>query len=119
MLGTYREPRTFGFGWDVLVQGFVEQAIRPGFDLSSRGGIAQFTRQVSPTFRTTAGYRFGMNDTSNEELSREDSDIVDRLFPDVRLSTFSFGQVLDTRDNPFDPTRGATLGMDAEVALRA
>ena len=119
VLGTYREPRTFGLGWDVLVQGFVEQAIRPGFDLSSRGGIAQFTRQVSPTLRTTAGYRFGMNDTSNEELSREDSDIVDRLFPDVRLSTFSFGQVLDTRDNPFDPTRGGTLGIDAEVALRA
>ncbi|MCE2514176.1 MAG: BamA/TamA family outer membrane protein [Acidobacteria bacterium] len=119
VLGTYREPRTFGLGWDVLVQGFVEQAIRPGFDLSSRGGIAQFTRQVSPVLRTTAGYRFGMNDTSNEQLSREDGDIVDRLFPDVRLSTFSFGQVLDTRDNPFDPSRGGTLGIDAEVALRA
>ena len=118
VLGTYREPRTFGFGWDVLVQGFVEQAIRPGFDLASQGGIAQFTRQVSST-RTTVGYRFGMNDTSNEELSREDSDIVDRLFPDVRLSTLSFGQVRDTRDNPFDPTRGETLGFDAELAMRA
>lgn len=119
VLGTYREPRTFGLGWDVLVQGFVEQAIRPGFDLSSRGGIAQFTRQVSPVLRATAGYRFGMNEISNERLSREDDDIVDRLFPDVRLSTFSFGQVLDTRDNPFDPTGGGTLGIDAEVALRA
>ena len=119
VLGTYREPRTFGLGWDVLVQGFVEQAIRPGFDLSSRGGIAQFTRQVSPALRTTAGYRFGMNDTSNEELSREDGDIVDRLFPDVRLSTVSFGQVRDTRDDPFDPTRGGTFGLDAELALRA
>ena len=119
VLGTYREPRTFGLGWDVLVQGFVEQAIRPGFDLASQGGIAQFTRQASPTLRTTAGYRFGMNDTSNEELGREDGDIVDRLFPDVRLSTLSFGQVRDTRDNPFDPTRGGTLGIDAEVAMRA
>ena len=119
VLGTYREPRTFGLGWDVLVQGFVEQAIRPGFDLSSRGGMAQFTRQASPALRTTAGYRFGMNETSNEELSREDGDIVDRLFPDVRLSTVSFGLVRDTRDNPFDPMRGGTLAVDAEVALRA
>ena len=119
VLGTYRGPQTFGLGWDVLVQGFVEQAIRPGFDLFSRGGIAQFTRQISPTLRTTAGYRFGQNDTSNEELSREDGDIVDRLFPNVRLSSFSFGQVYDSRDNPFDPTRGGTLALDAEVALRA
>ena len=119
VLGTYREPQTFGLGWDVLAQGFVEQAIRPGFDLSSRGGVAQFTRQVSPTLRTTAGYRFGMNETSNEELTREDGDIVDRLFPDVRLSTISFGQVRDTRDSPFDPTRGGTFGIDAELALRA
>ena len=119
LLGTYREPRTFGLGWDVLVQGFVEQAIRPGFDLTSRGGVAQFTRQTSPALRTTAGYRFGKNDTSNEELDREDGDIVDRLFPDVRLSTVSFGQVRDTRDDPFDPTRGGTLAVDAELALRA
>ena len=60
-----------------------------------------------------------MNETSNEELTREDGDIVDRLFPDVRLSTISFGQVRDTRDSPFDPTRGGTFGIDAELALRA
>ena len=119
VLGTYREPRPFGLGWDVQVQGFFEQAIRPGFDLSSRGGIAQFTRQLSPDLRMTAGYRFGMNETSNEELSREDGEIVDRLFPDVRLSTVSFGLVGDTRDDPFDPMRGRTLGIDGELAMRA
>ncbi|MCY4030066.1 MAG: BamA/TamA family outer membrane protein [Acidobacteria bacterium] len=118
-LGTYREPRPFGLGWDVQVQGFVEQAIRPGFDLSSRGGIAQVTRQFSPALRTTAGYRFGMNETSNEELSREDGEIVDRLFPDVRLSTVSFGLVRDTRDDPFEPMRGGTLSIDGELAMRA
>ena len=32
ILGTYSEPRTFGLDWDVLVSGFVEQAIRPGFE---------------------------------------------------------------------------------------
>ena len=119
VLGTYREPRPFGLGWDVQLQGFVEKAIRPGFDLSSRGGIAQVTRQFSPVLRTTAGYRFGTNETSNEELSREDGEIVDRLFPDVRLSTVSAGFVRDTRDDPFDPMRGSTLGVDGEVSMRA
>ena len=119
VLGTYREPRTFGLGWDVLVQGFMEQAIRPGFDLASRGGMAQFTRQPSAGPRTTVGYRFGMNETTNEELSREDSDIVDRLFPDVRLSTLSFGRVRDSRDDPFEPSRGGTFSYDVELASRA
>ena len=40
VLATYREPRSFGFGWDVLVSSYVEQAIRPGFDLFSRGVLS-------------------------------------------------------------------------------
>ena len=119
VLGTYREPRTFGLGWDVLVSGYVEQAIRPGFDLFSRGITSQLTRQVTPTVSTTVGYRLGQNDTSNKELNPEDEDIVDRLFPDVRLSTFSASQLRDTRDDPFDPTRGMLLGIDTELAARA
>ena len=119
MLATYREPRTFGLGWDVLIQGHIEQAIRPGFDLFSRGGTAQFTRQSSLTDRTTFSYRLGKNDTTNRELNREDSNIVDRLFPDVRLSSFSGSHVRDTRDDPFEPRRGSLLGIDTEVALRA
>jgi len=119
LLATYREPRTFGLGWDVLIQGFIEQAIRPGFDLFSRGGTAQFTRQSSSTDRTTFSYRLGKNDTTNRELNREDSNIVDRLFPDVRLSSFSGSHVRDTRDDPFEPRSGSLLGIDTEVALRA
>jgi len=118
VLGVYREPRTFGLGWDVLVSGYVEQAIRPGFDLFSRGFTSQLTRQVTPTVSTTVGYRLGQNDTSNQELNPEDEDIVDRLFPNVRLSSFSANQVRDTRDDPFDPTRGMLLGIDSEVAAR-
>lgn len=119
ILGTYREPRRFGLGWDVLFQGYVEQAIRPGFDLFSRGVSAQLTRQVSPALRNTLAYRLGQNDTSNKELNREDEDIVDRLFPDVRLSSFSASQLRDTRDDPFEPTRGSLVGLDTEIAARA
>ena len=119
VLGTYREPRSFGLGWDVLFQGYVEQAIRPGFDLFSRGITAQLSRQVSPVARNTLAYRLGSNDTSNKELNREDADIVDRLFPNVRLSSFSASHVRDTRDDPFDPTRGTLVGIDTEFAARA
>ena len=119
ILSTYREPRTFGLGWDVLFQGYIEQAIRPGFDLFSRGITAQLSRQISPTARNTLAYRLGNNDTSNKELNREDEDIVDRLFPNVRLSSFSASHVRDTTDDPFEPTRGSLVGFDTEIAARA
>ena len=96
LLSTYREPRSFGLGWDVLMSGFIEQAIRPSFDLFSRGVTAQVTRQVGDVLSTTIGYRLGENDTSNRQLDLEDSNIVDRLFPEVRLSSFRVSQHRDT-----------------------
>ncbi len=118
VLAAYREPRAIGRDWDVLVSGFVEQAIRPGFDLFSRGVTAQLTRSSGSASDTAVGYRLGNNDTSNRELNREDENIVDRLFPNVRLSSFTASQVLDARDDPVDPSRGWLVSFESEVAAR-
>ena len=118
VLATYREPRAIGRDWDVLMSGYVEQAIRPGFDLFSRGVTAQLTRSSGAATGAAVGYRLGNNDTSNRELNREDEDIVDRLFPNVRLSSFTASQVRDTRDDPVDPARGSFLTLESEVAAR-
>ena len=117
-LATYREPRAIGRDWDVLVSGFVEQAIRPGFDLFSRGVTAQVTRSSGVATGTAVGYRLGNNDTSNRELNREDENIVDRLFPNVRLSSFTASQVRDTRDDPVNPSIGSLVTFESEVAAR-
>ena len=119
VLGTYREPRTIGVGWDVLMSGYIEQAIRPGFDLFSRGMTAQLTRQGASSTSNTVGYRLGKNDTNIRELDREDEDIVDRLFPEVRLSSFTATRLRDTRDDPFDPTSGTVTSFETELAGRA
>ena len=119
VLATYREPRSFGFGWDVLVSSYVEQAIRPGFDLFSRGVTAQMIANSGDAASTTVGYRLGANDTSNRQLNLEDSNIVDRLFPEVRLSSFRVSRLRDTRDDPFDPSRGTAIAMETELASRA
>ena len=118
VLATYREPRAIGRDWDVRMSGFVEQAIRPGFDLFSRGVTVQMTRSSGVATGTSIGYRLGNNDTSNRELNREDENIVDRLFPNVRLSSFSASQVRDTRDDPVEPARGSLVTLESEVAAR-
>ena len=119
VLGTYTEPRAFGLAWDLFVTGFVEEAIRPGFDLFSRGFNAETRGQVTPALSTSLAYSWGKNDTSNVQLNPEDVPLVDRLFEKVRLSSFSGSLLRDTRDDVVDPTGGEVLSIDARVAGRA
>lgn len=119
VLGTFQEPRVLGSLWNGFITGFIEQAIRPGFDLFSRGVNAQVTRLVTPTITTSAAYGWRQNNTTNKELNREDEPLVDRLFPQVRLSAFSGSVARDTRDDPADPHHGDLLSIDAEIAGRA
>lgn len=118
VLGTYQEPRVLGSTWNGFVTGFVEQAIRPGFDLFTRGINAQVTQQVTPQVTTSLDYGWGQNNTTNKQLNREDEPLVDRLFPEVRLSTFSGSVARDTRSDPVDPRDGEVLSVDAEIAAR-
>ncbi|MEE2636303.1 MAG: POTRA domain-containing protein, partial [Acidobacteriota bacterium] len=114
----YREPRAFGRTGDLSVSGFVEQVIRPSFDLFSRGVNAQFQQVVGRTMTGRVGYTYGLNRVTNEQLLPEDRPLVDRLFPEVTLSIFSAGLVRDTRNDPLEPTDGALLAVDVETAFR-
>ena len=118
VLGTYREPRAFGFNADVLVTGFIEQAIRSSFNLFRRGVNAEVRRAIRPTVSIGTGYTFDQNKLSEERFNPADKLLIDRLFPEVILSTFSGALVRDTRDDPFEPTGGTLLGLDMEIAGR-
>lgn len=119
VVGTYQEPRVFGWAWDGFVTGFVEQSIRPGFDLFRRGVNAQVRRRLASTMLVSLDYGWGQNNTTNKELNPEDEPLVDRLFPQVRLSTFSTSLVHDTRDDPVDPKGGELITVDGALAARS
>ena len=119
VLGTYQEPRVLDTEWDGFITGFVEQAIRPGFDLYRRGINTQIRRQLKPGLALSVDYELGQNNTTNKELDPEDEPLVDRLFPEVRLSAFSTSIVLDRRDDPTDPRGGELYTVDARLAARA
>ena len=118
VLLNYREPRAFRQTGDLIVSGFIEQAIRPSFDLFTRGVNAELQRPIGLTMTGSVGYTYGRTRVTNAQLQEEDIPLVDRLFPEVTLSTFSSGLVRDTRDDPLDPTSGSLVGVDGEVALR-
>jgi outer membrane protein insertion porin family len=119
VLLNYREPRAFGRAGDLLVSGFIEQTIRPSFDLFGRGVNVELRRAIGFTMTGSVGYRYGQNRLTNAQFVQEEAPLVDRLFPSVKLSTFTAGLVRDTRDDPLEPTRGMLLGVEGQVALRA
>jgi outer membrane protein insertion porin family len=128
VLGTFHEPRAFGWTAEALVTAFVEQAIRSSFNLIRQGVNAELVRRLTPEITMASRYTFDRNKLFDERFTDcpasappdcvPDKPIVDRLFPQVRLSSFSSGLVRDTRDDALDPTKGALLGFEGELAAR-
>ncbi|MCC7240324.1 MAG: BamA/TamA family outer membrane protein [Acidobacteria bacterium] len=117
--GTYREPRAFGTPGDAQLTAFLEQGIRASFTFNRRGVRGDYARRFARGFTATGRYTYDYTRLSNQQIQPEDRLLIDRLFPQVRLSTF-FGAVLrDSRDDVLDPQRGTVLGVDVSVAARA
>lgn len=117
VLGTYRQPRIFGSG-DFLATGLLEQGARTSFDFNRRGVRAELVRRISQGFSASARYTLERTEVFNESYSPEDELLIDRLFPQVRLSTVSSSFIRDSRDDALGPTRGALVGIDTELAAR-
>lgn len=119
--GTYRERRAFGTEADLLVATTFEQAVRTNFNFLRKNFSAEALRSLSP--RVTLSGRYALDFTRLFDERIPDGDplqpLIDRLFPQVRLSTLSSGASWDRRDNPLVPTRGTLATADVEVALRA
>lgn len=117
--GTFREPRAFGTAGDAQLTSFLERGIRASFTFDRRGVRADYARRFGQGFTATGRYTYDYTRLSNQQIDPEDRLLIDRLFPQVRLSTF-FGAVLrDSRDDVLDPQRGTVLGVDASIAARA
>jgi outer membrane protein insertion porin family len=118
VLGTYRQPRLFGAN-DFMLTGFAEQGARTSFDFNRRGVRGELARRFTQTLSGSARYALDRTEVFNETYAAEDQLLIDRLFPQVRLSTVSSSLIRDTRDDPLGPSAGSLIGWDTEVAGRA
>jgi len=118
VLGTYRQPRIFGTT-DFVASAIFEQGARTSFDFNRRGVRAELARRLGPHWSLSGRYSLERTEVFNETFSPEDQRLIDRLFPQVRLSSVSSSLIRDTRDDPLGPTRGTLVGLDTEVAGRA
>ena len=115
-LFTFREPRAFGTSGDAQFTTFVEQARRTSFDFNRKGVTSDYARRIS-AFTVTGRYTFDYTKVF-EKRPVEDRLLIDRLFPQVRLSKLFGGVLRDSRDDVLDPQRGAVIGVDTSVAVK-
>jgi outer membrane protein assembly factor BamA len=117
--GTYRERRAFRSDTELLGGITLEQARRATFDFRRQALNGDALRRLSPTLTAFGRYSLEFTDLFNEKIDPDDQPLIDRNFPQVRLSILGTGILRDRRDNPITPTRGTLLGADVEFALEA
>jgi outer membrane protein assembly complex protein YaeT len=121
VVGTYRQPRLLGPN-DATLTAAVEQGVRSSFNFARKGLTAEAFRRLTPSTRATIRYSFGTTRIFDERFTDEDQEDqarIDRIFPQVRLSTFSGAISRDTRDDLADPARGMFLSAEGSVAARS
>ena len=119
VVGTYREPRPYGINGDLTVTGALEQGVRPTFNFARKGVTAEFLRRFDPGIRATGRYSFATTRIYDSRLDEEDQALIDRRFPQVRLSTVAAAVSRDTRDDILEPTRGTFVSLESSIAARA
>ncbi len=120
VVGTYRQPRPFRGAGEFTATAAVEQGVRSSFNFSRKGANAEVTRRLSNILRGSARYAFTTTRIFDVQLDANDplTPIIDRLFPQVRLSAFSVAVARDTRDDVLEPQRGMLLTADGTIAAR-
>ena len=115
---TYGARRILGTDADATISAWVEQAVRSSFDFNRRGAVATMTRLVSRTLAVSGHYTIDHTRLLNIKSNFAAQPEIDRLFPQVRLSSVSSSLIRDTRTDPIEPNSGSLIGADAELAAR-
>jgi outer membrane protein assembly complex protein YaeT len=118
VLGTFREPRVFGTTADAFLTGAVEQQSRASFNFARRAFSAEVGRRLTPIVSLSGNYQVQRTELFDERVNPADRLLVDRLFPQLLLSSVSLSAIRDTRDDPLEPTRGHYTSANGQVAAR-
>ena len=120
IVASFREPRVFDTQADLLVTGIVDQALRSSFSFRRRQARAEAGVRLARIYGLAGRYSFEHTELFDENFTEEDNPfLIDRFFPQVRLSKFSMSIFRDTRNDVLDPERGLFLSADNDLAARA
>ena len=119
VLGTFREPRVFNTAADAFLTAVVEQQHRSSFNFARRGFNAEMVRRFTPAFSLIGSYNINETELFDELIDPADQPLIDRLFPQVLLSSFGVAGIHDTRNDQLNPSGGHYLSANGQVAAKA
>jgi outer membrane protein insertion porin family len=119
VVGTFREPRVFNTAADALLTGIIDQAIRSSFNFLRRQARAEVGLRLSQRYSVAGRYSYEYTRLFDERFTEEEKPLIDRVFPQVRLSKFSGSFIRDARSDVVDPSEGTFVIVDGEVAPRS
>ena len=119
VLGTFREPRVFNLAADAFLTAVVEQQHRSSFNFARRGFNAEIGRRFTNAFSLLGSYQIQETELFDEKIAEEDQPLIDRLFPQILLSSFSGSAIHDTRNDQLNPSRGHYLSANGQIAAKA
>jgi outer membrane protein insertion porin family len=103
---------------DVLFGVSSEQGVQTDFNYLRRRVNAEILDRLTRRVSVTAQYALDATRLFDQRIPTAELLPIDRLFPQVRLSTVSSGVLWDRRDDPVNPTRGTLMSADVEFAFR-
>ncbi|MBE3099648.1 MAG: BamA/TamA family outer membrane protein [Planctomycetes bacterium] len=114
---TYREPRVIGGASDLLVTGVAERGYRSSFNFDRQIGRAELVHRFSSSVSVSGRFSVESTYLFDQRFNLRDKLLVDRLFPQVRLSILAGTFARDRRDDALDPTSGTLASIDGDLAL--
>ena len=116
VVGTFREPQIFDTKVDGLITLTTEQQFRSSFNFRRKSATAEATRRLGGRVSLIGTYQLQKTDVFDVVA---DQNLIDRVFPNVRLSSFSLSILRDTRNDQIDPTKGEYFSAYGQLAARA
>ena len=101
-----------------MLTGTAEQQRRSSFNFARRAFTAEAGRRLTREVSVSANYQIQRTELFDENFIPSEKLLIDRLFPQVLLSSFSTAVIGDTRDDPIDPGRGHYLSANMQIAAR-
>ena len=114
----YREPRVAGATSDLIVTGLAERGYRSSFNFDRQLLRAEVVHRFTAPLSLSGSFVLENTRLFNERFNREEQLLIDRAFPQVRLSIINATLARDTRDDPVDPSSGTLTSLDGQLALR-
>jgi outer membrane protein insertion porin family len=119
LLASFREPRVFNTRADASLTGVIEQQRRSSFTFARKSFIAETGRRLGRGVSLSGSYQIQRTKLFfDQQFLPADSFLVERLFPQVLLSSFASSIARDTRDDVLDPGAGGYLSANGQLAAR-